>query len=519
MSSEIIKRSRIAKHVLHSTLSIAIAKFFFLISGFFLTPFILHHIGATQYGLWALVGSVVAYGSLLDFGIGTILIRYIAELYALRQQEDAGKLIVTALYLYSCIAVIVFLLGVAIAPGFPRLFNVPADQVSTATSLVLLMGSGVGISILCTLTTAILRGLQRYDINSLLNTIAVGLYVVGAVVVLLMGGDVLQLVVVSIAVKVFMQIPAIWFIRRLAPELHLVWQGPSKRWMQKILSFGSWLFVLEVSGRVQTKTDELVIGAFLPVSSITPFAIARRLGEVGQIISDQFIKVLLPLASQLTAENDLAALRSVYITSTRVTLAILAPIFCILVLLGKWVLTAWVGTAYAGYAHLVSILALAILIDTSAWPAGSILQGLAKPRPLALMSACGAIANLALSILLVRRLGLTGVALGTLIPNVMVVFGLVLPYAMRLMSINLTDACTQIALPAILPALPMVLVIYCAKQVIGINSLISLVLVTVIATFVYGLGYFTFGASHLERQTYRNYVLSATHFAEAWFKR
>src|SRR5262249_50375839 len=161
-------------------------------------------------------------------------------------------------------------------------------------------------------------------------------------------------------------------------------------------------------------TDEIVIGAFFPVSAVTPYAIARKLSEIAQMMTDQFLRVLVPLASELRADNDQIRLRSVYLTGTRLTLAIFLPFGCTLVILARPILTLWVGADYADYAHLVTILVVASLIDTSQWPGGSVLQGMARHRPLAIISVGTGVTNLALSIVLVRNLGLTGVALGTL---------------------------------------------------------------------------------------------------------
>lgn len=53
-----------------------------------LTPFILARLGPTNYGLWVLIGSVIGYGTLLDFGIGGAVIKYMAEY---RAREHSTK--------------------------------------------------------------------------------------------------------------------------------------------------------------------------------------------------------------------------------------------------------------------------------------------------------------------------------------------------------------------------------------------------------------------------------------------
>jgi O-antigen/teichoic acid export membrane protein len=225
------------------------------------------------------------------------------------------------------------------------------------------------------------------------------------------------MVAINIPTMLLMQALNIWVINRIAPELRFGWRGASRQLVRTIISFSSSIFMIRVSARLQSRTDEIVTGAFLHISAVAPCAISRRLGEAAQLLADQFMKVLLPVASQLHAESDHARLHSLYIMGTRLTLAIFLPLGCILCVLTRPILTLWVGAAYADYAHLAIILTFAALIDTIHWPGGAVLRGTGRHRPMAVMTLCTALANLGLSVALVRDFGLTGVALGTLIPT------------------------------------------------------------------------------------------------------
>jgi len=513
------KDAGIRQRVLLSTAINFVGIFITFGTWFILTPFILNRLGTSHYGLWILVGSVVAYGSLLDLGVGGTVIKYIAEHHAKGDIASERNLIATALCLYSILGLAVVALSAAIASVFPSLFNVPPDERATATRLVLIMGVGIGISIPCLTPIAVLKGLQRFDLCGILTVTGTLLTAAGIVVVLLLGGGVLAIAAVSIFVTLAMQAPSIWLINRIVPELRFGWRGASRRLVRTVLSFSSPFFVMDVSARLQTKTDEVVIGAFLPFSFITPYSLARRLSEVAQGVTYQFMKVLLPLASELHAENDRARLKSLYITGTRLTLAFFLPVGSTLVILARPILTVWVGAAYADYGHLVTILALARLIDTSQWPGVSILQGMGRHRPLALISVGTALANLGLSIALIQSFGLTGVALGTLFPTTVACFGLVLPYSMRVIGVRPTQVLKEVFLPALLPAIPTVIAIYVLQQAIEPSSLLSIMVVAGIGLLVYVIGYFKWGASEVERQTCRNFALGTTRFAGSCLKR
>jgi O-antigen/teichoic acid export membrane protein len=327
------------------------------------------------------------------------------------------------------------------------------------------------------------------------------------------------MVAVNIPITLIMQVPAIWFIKRSAPELRLSWRGASRHMARTVFSFSSPVFVIQVSEQLQTKTDEIVIGAFLPVRAVTPYGIARRLSEAAQLLTRQFLKVLLPLASELHAEKDQARLRALYTASTRLTLAAFLPVGSVIIILARPLLTVWVGATYAKYANLVLILTIASLIDTSQWPAASVLQGMARHRLLAVISILSGLANVILSIILVRSLGLTGIALGTLIPTSVECLLFILPYSMHVIGISVRTLFVEVVWPTLGPAIPMIITLYTIQQILAPSSLISIALAAGAGVLIYVIGYFSVGASSIERQTCRNFADSTIRFTAALLKR
>jgi O-antigen/teichoic acid export membrane protein len=251
---------------------------------------------------------------------------------------------------------------------------------------------------------------------------------------------------------------------------------------------------------LESKTDEIVIGRFLPVSSVTPYSLAQKLSNFPQSLSDQFLTLLLPLASKLHAENEQSRIRSMYMISTRLTLAIFLPVGIGLVFLAGPFLAAWVGEEFVNYSHLVIILSIASMIDTSTWPAGAVLQGMGSPRFSGIMSITTGLSNLTLSLILVKRMGLTGVALGTLIPTSVVCLGIVLPYTMWKIGIHPQDALSRILTPTLLPVVPASIAVYALKFLIQPTSIFSVLSVGGCGFLVYSSVYLMMSANMFERE-------------------
>lgn len=523
MTITVLSRDKaIRQRVLVGTVSNYAGQLIAFAALFFLTPFILRQLGATVYGLWALISSIVAYGSLLDFGIWGAIIKYVAQYRAQNQIEEAHRLITTAILLYTLLGLAAVALAAAVAPLFPLLFNLPADQRPTAIWLVILMGAGVGITLPAMTPLAILRGLQRYDLVNLVDVIGIAYTTIATVAVLLLGGGVIGLVLVNISGVLVIMLPAAWLVRRVAPDLRFGWPlagRPNRAGIKTVLGYSWPLFIRDVAGRLQTRTDEITIGAFLLITAVTPYNIARRLSEVTFILTKQFMKVLLPLASELHAEQDLARLRLLYTAGTRLTLAISIAIGGCLILLARPLLTIWVGPEYASAAPLVALLTLASILAAAQWPAAAILQGMARHRLLAASSLVAGIANLVLSITFVQFWGLTGVALGTLIPAAAETLLVVLPYTGRVTGLRAADLLKLVLLPALLPAVPMTLLLYFLQQAVAPTSLISLGLLAAAGLFVYALIYLAAGAGDLERQSYHHLAQTALRFVATHLRR
>lgn len=460
-----------------------------LATWFLLTPFLLYQLGATHYALWVLVGSFVSYGSLLDLGIGGALIKYIAEYRSRGELVAMRELVATSLCLYLGLGLAAILIGVAVAPLFPTLFHVAPDEQQLATMLVIVMAINVGVAIPSTATSAVLIGLQRYDLANLMGLIGTLSSALLTVIVLLLGGGVVGMVAVNIPITLLLQIPSIIVIRRIAPDLRFGLRGARRDRVRQVFSFSTSLFIGDIAGRLQLKTDEIVISAMLAIAAVTPYALARKLSEAASLVTGQFLKVLLPLASELHAVNDRVRLRALYLTSTRLTLAIFLPVACVLVIIPDIVLRTWVGPAYASSAPLVIILTLSGLVNISQSPAGSLLKGMGRPQLLAFAALGNGIANLGLSIALARPLGVTGVALGTLLPTAVECLGVVLPYAVRAVGVSFSEVLEQVVLPAFLPVVPAALALLVMRSTLPIATVAALIVVSGTTVLIYGGGY------------------------------
>ncbi len=484
-----------------------------VVISFVLTPVILHAVGTEAFGLWVLIGSVVAYGSLLDLGIGGALTKYIAE-HRARGEHDAGRaLVASGLRLYLVMGIVTAFLGLALSAILPSVLAVPAGLVEDGRRTTALMGLGLGVAIPCTTGVAVLRGLHRYDVAA---SVAVVGSLVSALTTLLalgLGWGIVGIVALGIPIPVLTQALALLAIRRLAPELVVGQSQRAPGMTRRIVGFSWPLFLLDVAGRLQTKTDEIVVGVALSLGSVTPYALGRKLSTIPRLVAEQFAMTLLPMASELDARSDQARLQALYLTGVRVSLAIALPLTAALAVLAGPILDAWVGPGYGDGGPVVVILVVAAAIDLSLWPAGFVLQGIGRHRWLGPISLASGIANLALSLALAAPLGLVGIAIGTLIPTAVEAALVLTPFTLRALDIGARRYLAEALVPALGPVVPAGLLAAAAMQVLPPRSLGAIVVLVALIHAGYGLVYLAQPIAGPERRLARDLVGAVRHLS------
>src|ERR1700721_3115187 len=113
--------------------------------GFFLSPFILHHLGDEAFGLWVLVFSLTGYYGIFDFGIRSSLVRYVSKFQAIDDKDQLARLVNTSLFTYSCLGLVLLVTTMVGGLYVDRLFHIPAGFLKDARILFLIVGYSVAL--------------------------------------------------------------------------------------------------------------------------------------------------------------------------------------------------------------------------------------------------------------------------------------------------------------------------------------------------------------------------------------
>jgi O-antigen/teichoic acid export membrane protein len=423
--------------------------------GLVLLPFNVSHLGASAYGLWALTSSITWFFGVLDLGYGGALVKFIAQYRAWRDRQALNEIVSTVGVVFAVLGAVCFLVTSLIARRMDSLFAIDAGQAQTARYLLLIVGSYLTIRFPLAIFGAIVYGFQRYYLN---NAVGIGTSLVVAAVnvaVLSAGHGLVALVAAITVVRVLSLGLFAWNAYRAFPGLRVRPSLFRRARLREVTGFSVYMLVLDWSAKLNYSTDAVVIGAMLNTTAVAVWTVGQRLSQAAQQLTNQLNDALFPNVVDSDAGQRQDRLQMILVNGTKLSLALAAPLCLGLIVLADPLIKSWVGSQFSDSVLPTQILLAVVLIRISTASANLILKGAGLHRLLTYANATTAVVNLVLSIMLIRPLGLVGVALGTMIPVSVSAAFVIYPAACRRVGLSVTAPLVRGIWPALWPGFVM----------------------------------------------------------------
>ena len=416
--------------------------------GLVMLPFNVEHLGPSAYGLWALMTSITWFFGVLDLGYGGALVKFVAQYRAWRDRSALNEILSTIGVVFAGLGAFCFLVTVVLALNVDSLFNIQPDQTRTAQYVLLTVGAYLSIRFPFSIYGAVVYGFQRYYLNNIVSIVTSVVVALVTVAVLGSGYGLVPLAIATTVVRLLSLIFFAWNAYRTFPGLQARPALFRRARLQEVTGFSIYMIVLDWSAKLNYSTDALVIGAFLNTTAVAVWAVAQRLTEVAQKLTNQLNDALFPNVVDSDAAQREERLQLILIQGSRLSLAIAAPLCLGLIIFAEPLIRVWVGAQFLGSVLPTQILLTVVLVRVSTASGNMILKGAGQHKLLAFTNASTAIVNLTLSILLIGPFGLVGVALGTLLPVCASAAFVIYPAACRRVGLPLRKPLTQALWPA-----------------------------------------------------------------------
>jgi O-antigen/teichoic acid export membrane protein len=475
---------------------------------FLLVPFFVGQLGKPAYGVWVLIGSVFRYRILLGMGLNSAINRRIPMYLAKDDEDGIRRTVSTALFFFTIIALVLALLTVVLAAKVGDWFEIPPDLIRTTSVLVLVVGLGFAASTPLQLTTAVLSGLQRYDMVSIVTMIVLVVRTALTVVLLLRGYGLVTLGIIYGVSEIVARGLQHLLARRLLPVGYASWRNVDRGLLREMLFYGMNTFLYAMGALIIYRASETIIGIFLGTEEIAIFSTAAA----GVLLLSEFLQAftvaIKPAVSDLDARDDQTRVKLIAFLTQKYSLLVLIPAAAFLIVMGREFLTIWVGERFQepglipSMAKILSILTVGYFLIMSQHSNFLVLAGRGEHRVFGLLTAIEAVLCVCTAVFTVAVLGwgLTGIAWSNLVPMALVA-GLIIPiYFNRKMKIPAKESLAQVWFPAALSTLPSILLIVIWQSLIPPSSWLALFAVVAATGAVTVVSAWFLGMSTPERQ-------------------
>lgn len=400
-----------------------------------LTPFLIHSLGDRMYGLWILVGSLLGFYWFFDLGLSSAIQRYLSRAIGNADTQEMNAIISTSLFLYFIIAfltIFILLVIMLVAP----LFMSNLVEVALFKKIVLICGLAISIGFPMYVFSGILVSYIRFDILVLIEIIKLAVRTILILFFLSRGHGIISLAIISFITAILGHIFTYIFSRKIAPDITFSPQYISQAKIKTLFKYSIFTLISSVADNLRFNLDNFVITAFVGLNFVTLYSIASRLVRYFSHFILNALGMMLPVFSQYEAKGDYEKIREKFLFVTKISGYLSVLIGGTLLIFGRSFIERWVGAEYAQAYPVLVILTVPSIFALMQSPSVQLLFGISKNKFYAISNTAEGVANLILSLLLVRKFGIIGVAVGTAVPMILIKLLVQPVYTCRLIGLS-----------------------------------------------------------------------------------
>lgn len=331
---------------------------------FIYTPIMLRFLGQSEYGLYSLANSVVGYLSLLSFGLGSTIVRYVAKYRAEGNKEQEEKVIGLFIVMYSLLAILVlgggWIISCNVEPIFHR--GLTDAEISKIAVLVRIMAFNTAISFPISVFGSIIMAHERYIYRQAVNILSTIAAPCCNLIALYMGFGSIGLSVVTTVLQ-FAMLPlnAVYCFKvlRIRPRFRRL---PIKL-IKELIQFSAFVFLGSVVDMLFWATDKVILGMLASTAVVAVYNIGTSFNTMMTNISTAFSGVLTPKVTvMVTKDATPGQLTELFIRVGRLQYLIIALALSGFIVFGRQFIILWAGPDYenAYYMALVTLIPLSV---------------------------------------------------------------------------------------------------------------------------------------------------------------
>lgn len=386
-----------------------------MVVGLIYTPYMLRMLGQSEYGLYSLAASIIAYLTVLDLGFGNAIIRYTAKFRAEGKQREQEEMFGMFFILYIGIGAIAMIAGSVLSLNVENMFSraMTDTEVSRTRIMLWLMTFNLAFTFPMSIWGSIMSAYERFVFQRIVSIIRSVLNPVVMILLLVVGYKAIAMVVVTTIFNVATLLVNWWYCKyRLTIKVRFA----KFKWgfLKEVSIYSFWIFLNAIMDRIYWSTGQFVLGVYKGSAAIAVYAVAIQLESMYMMFSTAISSVFLPkVTSMVTKGSSDEEISDLFIRTGRIQYIVMAYILSAFVVFGKQFIILWAGDDYADAYYLTLMFFVPLTVPLIQNLGILILQARNQMKFRSMLYIVIALCSLGLSIYLAQIYGGYGCAFAT----------------------------------------------------------------------------------------------------------
>lgn len=386
-----------------------------MVVGLIYTPYMLRMLGQSEYGLYSLAASIIAYLTVLDLGFGNAIVRYTAKFRAEGKQREQEEMFGMFFILYIGIGAIAMIAGSVLSLNVENMFSraMTDTEVSRTRIMLWLMTFNLAFTFPMSIWGSIMSAYERFVFQRIVSIVRSVLNPVVMILLLVVGYKAVAMVVVTTLFNVATLLVNWWYCKyRLTIKVRFA----KFKWgfLKEVSIYSFWIFLNAIMDRIYWSTGQFVLGIYKGSAAIAVYAVAIQLESMYMMFSTAISSVFLPkVTSMVTKGSSDEEISDLFIRTGRIQYIVMAYILSAFVVFGKQFIILWAGDDYADAYYLTLMFFVPLTVPLIQNLGILILQARNQMKFRSMLYIVIALCSLGLSIYLAQIYGGYGCAFAT----------------------------------------------------------------------------------------------------------
>ena len=386
-----------------------------VIVNFIYVPILLHYIGKNEYGLYQLMGSLIAYFSIMDFGLSAAVIRFYSKYRALKDNIGMENILAISVRGYGVVTVLALAVGLVCYVFIDNIFvaSMTLAEINEAKQIFLLLLLNIVITLSTMVFRSVINAHERFFFLKGIETIQLVMQPILVVLVLQHHPSAFSVAAVQTVLNFILSGARVYYcFNKLHVKIHFHYWNHELFSEFKKLALS--VFAVSLIDQVFWKTNQIILGIISGTTAVAIYSIASLIYMNYMALSTAISGVYLPHVTGMVARKEpIGKLSELFIQIGRWQYYLLALVATGFIIFGKQFISLWAGPGFEDSYIITLLIIIPFTVDLIQNIGQAILQAMNRYDFRARTYLLTGILNLILAIPLGTRYGGIGCAVAT----------------------------------------------------------------------------------------------------------